>query len=87
LGQIDWLYQHLSTPAAVEDISWATDIFFRAYMRSAVRDRRFMTLASGRGLVRFWRDTGVWPDFCNDLDLTYSCKAEADRLNRAIAAG
>ncbi len=79
-AQVDELYRHLTTPAALENISWATDIFFRAYMRPAVRDRRFMALAARLGLVEFWRDTGVWPDFCGDPTLTYSCKAEADRL-------
>ena len=79
-AQVDELYRHLTTPAALENISWATDIFFRAYMRPAIRDRRFMALAARLGLVEFWRDTGVWPDFCGDPTLTYSCKAEADRL-------
>ncbi len=28
------------------------------------RDPRFIRLAETLGLVRFWQETGVWPDFC-----------------------
>ena len=44
------------------------------------RDPRFMQLASRIGLTRYWRDTGVWPDFCAEPGLPYDCKAEAARL-------
>jgi len=28
------------------------------------QDRRFIALADKLGLLKFWRDTGTWPDFC-----------------------
>ena len=28
------------------------------------RDPRFIALADKLGLLKFWRDTGAWPDFC-----------------------
>jgi hypothetical protein len=41
------------------------------------RDPRFMELAAQAGLVRYWRTSGQWPDFCADRTLPYDCKTEA----------
>ena len=55
-------------------------VLFRPWMAGIRRDRRFMLLANRLGLVRYWRTSGKWPDFCADPQLTYNCKAEATKL-------
>lgn len=57
------------------------NILFRVNMRALRLDRRFMALANNLGLVQFWQSSGIWPDFCDDEDLPYDCKAEARRLH------
>jgi len=45
---------------------------------AAVRaDPRFMQVAARLGLVRYWRQSGFWPDFCASEKLPYDCKSEA----------
>jgi tetratricopeptide (TPR) repeat protein len=44
------------------------------------RDRRFVALASKFYVAAFWRQTGLWPDFCSTPNWPYNCKAEAARL-------
>lgn len=41
------------------------------------KDPRFMKLAADLGLVRYWRTSGKWPDFCSNEQLDYDCKTEA----------
>ena len=36
-----------------------------------------MQVAARLGLVRYWRQTGYWPDFCTTERLRYDCKTEA----------
>jgi tetratricopeptide (TPR) repeat protein len=55
-------------------------VLFRPWMAGIRRDRRFMLLANRLGLVRYWRTSGKWPDFCADPQLTYNCKTEAAKL-------
>ncbi|MEM7765911.1 MAG: winged helix-turn-helix domain-containing protein [Pseudomonadota bacterium] len=43
-------------------------------------DARFMPLAHRYGLVAYWLDHDVWPDFCDAEALPYDCRAEAMRL-------
>jgi hypothetical protein len=59
----------------------ATGVFFRVNMREFRNDPRFMPLAARYGLVRYWKKTGRWPDFCLEADLPYDCKAEAAKLS------
>ena len=40
-------------------------------------------LAAKVGLLAYWEQTGVWPDFCRDPQLPYDCRAEAAKLTRA----
>jgi hypothetical protein len=47
------------------------------------RDPRFIALAARIGLVRYWKESGHWPDFCLDPALPYDCKVEAARLTGA----
>jgi hypothetical protein len=52
-------------------------ILFRPGLSSTRQDPRFMAIAARIGLVRYWRSTGNWPDFCMQPGLPYDCKAEA----------
>jgi hypothetical protein len=36
-----------------------------------------MAVAARLGLVRYWRQSGYWPDFCNSEKLKYDCRTEA----------
>jgi hypothetical protein len=55
-------------------------VLFISQTASLRRDPRFMGLAAKLGLVRYWRATGNWPDFCAEPGLPYDCKVEAARL-------
>jgi len=57
-----------------------TDILFRSFMAPLRARPRFMALAGRLGLVRIWRTTGLWPDFCTDPGAPYDCRALAARL-------
>ena len=52
---------------------------FRPDFASVRADPRFIQVAARLGLVRYWRDTGFWPDFCTSEHLRYDCKAEAGK--------
>ena len=39
---------------------------FTPVTRDLRRDPGFIPLASRFGLIKYWRDTGKWPDFCTD---------------------
>lgn len=39
------------------------------------QDKRFMPLVEQLGLLRYWRETNQWPDFCAEPDLPYNCQA------------
>jgi DNA-binding winged helix-turn-helix (wHTH) protein/TolB-like protein len=58
-------------------------VLFNTLTAPMRRDPRFMQLAARQGLVDYWRESGHWPDFCNDPKLPYSCQAEANRLAAA----
>ena len=55
-------------------------VFFRPSFAALRRDRRFMKIAGRYGLTDYWRESGKWPDFCDEPDLPYDCKAEAAKL-------
>jgi tetratricopeptide (TPR) repeat protein len=50
---------------------------FRPEFAAVRADPRFMAIAARLGLVRYWRKTGDWPDFCTSERLRYDCKTEA----------
>jgi tetratricopeptide (TPR) repeat protein len=56
------------------------DALFRPEFAKVRADPRFMQVAARLGLVRYWRQTGFWPDFCANERLTYDCKAEAAKI-------
>lgn len=53
------------------------DVLFRPEFAKVRADRRFMSVAARLGLVRYWRRSGEWPDFCAGEQLSYDCKTEA----------
>jgi tetratricopeptide (TPR) repeat protein len=55
--------------------------FFRPDFAPMRRDRRFMAVAAQYGLVRYWRSSGKWPDFCSDEPIDYDCKTEAAKYS------
>lgn len=53
------------------------EILFRPDFAAVRADPRFMGLAVRLGLVRYWRQSGKWPDYCTTEHLKYDCKTEA----------
>lgn len=74
-GRTDEAYALLSDPKFRPYVS--KDILFRPDFAQVRADRRFMQVAAELGLVRYWRTSGLWPDFCIDEKLPYNCKAAA----------
>lgn len=60
--------------------SRASEILFAQETAALRRDHRFMPMMRDIGLLQYWRDSGHWPDFCNEPGLPYRCEAEAARL-------
>jgi tetratricopeptide (TPR) repeat protein len=52
-------------------------LLFRPEFAPVRADPRFMSVAARAGLVRYWRESGNWPDFCSSEQLKYDCKTEA----------
>jgi tetratricopeptide (TPR) repeat protein len=76
-GRVDEAYQMLQDPAFQPFIESAT--LFRPDFAAVRADPRFMQIAARLGLVRYWRQTGFWPDFCSSEQLHYDCKSEAGK--------
>lgn len=74
-GRVDQAYQLMEDPKFQPFIS--RDLLFRPDFAAVRADPRFMAVAARLGLVRYWRQTGYWPDFCTSERLRYDCKSEA----------
>jgi len=57
------------------------EVWFRPALHQFRRDPRFMQVAARSPLLRYWRTTGRWPDFCNEPDLRYDCRKEAAKYS------
>ena len=77
-GRFGDAYQLLEDPKFQPFIE-PSDLF-RPDFAKIRADPRFMALATRLVLVRYWRRTGYWPDFCSSEQLNYDCKAEAAKL-------
>ena len=53
---------------------------FRPYFSDLRHDPRFMEIARRFELIRYWQETGRWPDFCSEPDLPYDCKKESAKF-------
>lgn len=73
-GRTAQVYQLLENPQFQPAI--AKDELFRPEFAPVRADPRFMQVAASLGLVRYWRQTGYWPDFCTSERLRYDCRAE-----------
>jgi tetratricopeptide (TPR) repeat protein len=74
-GRVDQVYQMLEDPRFQPFVERA--VLFRPDFAAVRADPRFMQIAARLGLVRYWRQTGYWPDFCTNERLRYDCKTEA----------
>jgi len=74
-GRVEETYQLLGDPKFQPFVG--TGILFRPDFGKVRADPRFMQIAARLGLVRYWRETGYWPDFCTSEQLRYDCKTEA----------
>lgn len=82
--RVDEAYAVISHPEAMAaQARFGTGLLFRSYFKKFRHDPRFMPLAARIGLVRYWTETGRWPDFCFEPDLPYDCKQEAAKLKAA----
>jgi len=62
-----------------EWIGYNSEVLFRPMMREVWRDPRSIAGAAHVGLLRYWKVSGNWPDFCFDPTLPYDCKKEAEK--------
>jgi hypothetical protein len=74
-GRVDEAYDLMENPKFQTSIE-RSDLF-RPDFAGIRADPRFMQIAARLGLVRYWRQTGYWPDFCTSEQLKYDCKTEA----------
>ena len=74
-GRVDQAYQLMDDRKFQPFIE--SSVLFRPDFAEVRADPRFMQIAARLGLVRYWRDSGYWPDFCTSEQLRYDCKAEA----------
>jgi len=91
-SQVAWAIQGLAEFGLVDDVFYwlgrlsndevagISYVLFRPALASVRRDPRFMPLAFRIGLVRYWRTSGIWPDFCERPGIPYDCKAVAAKL-------
>jgi tetratricopeptide (TPR) repeat protein len=77
-GRADQVYQLLEDPKFQPFVD--TDILFRPDFAAVRADPRFIPIAAKLGLVRYWRQSGYWPDFCTSEQLHYDCKTEAAKF-------
>jgi len=74
-GRVDQAYQLLENAQLQPFVETAA--LFTPELAGIRADPRFMQVAARLGLVRYWRQTDFWPDFCTSEKLPYDCKKEA----------
>jgi hypothetical protein len=79
-GRVDEAYRVLQLDETLQATHAQTDNYFRIHMRPIYSDPRFMRVAYRLGLLTYWEQTGMWPDFCDDAHLPYDCKAESAKF-------
>lgn len=58
----------------------STSSLFRPDLKPFREKAGFLRVAEHLGLLRYWQESGQWPDFCSEPDLPYDCKKEAAKL-------
>jgi hypothetical protein len=79
-GREDEAYDLIMGWQRTDEAGAMTGMLFRPTMRKFRSDPRFIRVADHLGLLKHWRASGKWPDFCFEPDLGYDCKAEAAKL-------
>jgi tetratricopeptide (TPR) repeat protein len=74
-GRVEDVYKLLEDPGFLSFVDRTA--LFRLEFAGVRSDPRFMQIAARLGLIRYWRETGYWPDFCASEHLRYDCKTEA----------
>ena len=64
--------------APVEVVEEGSYMVFRPNLAKVRRDRRFLGVLARTGLLRYWRESGKWPDFCSEPGLPYDCRKVAE---------
>jgi tetratricopeptide (TPR) repeat protein len=82
-GRVDQAFGLLKSDGKLIYLRFGSDILWRPDMRSIRADPRFMGLAYRLGLTNLWRQTDIWPDFCQDPQLSYDCRKEAAKYPAA----
>lgn len=77
LGDVDGAYATYEFMPANE--RRYTSPFFYPEMAAFRSDPRFAELAEKLGLVRYWRETGSWPDYCRQTTPARSCELIGSR--------
>jgi DNA-binding winged helix-turn-helix (wHTH) protein/TolB-like protein/Tfp pilus assembly protein PilF len=92
LGDIDGALANAERYISAEDLRRPgvpdrtdTQVLFTRATIALRRDPRFMQLAARVGLVDYWRQSGRWPDFCNEPGWPYDCRVEAKRRGSSTA--
>lgn len=78
-GRVEEAYQLMEDPEFQPFIE--VGAMFRPDFAGIRADPRFIAIAARLGLVRYWRETGYWPDFCSGEKLLYDCKTEAAKYH------
>jgi DNA-binding winged helix-turn-helix (wHTH) protein/Flp pilus assembly protein TadD len=66
----------ISWSVAVDD-RLSVALLFYPEMKPVQADPRFLSLVAWTGLLEYWLEENIWPDFCNDPDLPYDCRVAA----------
>jgi tetratricopeptide (TPR) repeat protein len=76
-GRKEEVLEILRTYSGGSRIGYNAEVLFRPAMREVWRDPRSIAAAAHLGLLKYWKSSGRWPDFCDDPTLPYKCRAEA----------
>lgn len=79
-GRDDEAYQMLMHAPAQPIDQVTLQTLFRPTLRNLRQNSRFLHVARHFGLLKYWRQSGKWPDFCFEPGLPYDCKAGAAKL-------
>jgi tetratricopeptide (TPR) repeat protein len=83
LGEMDRMnevFELVEKPKVALVLAANSYVLFRPWLANLRHDPRFMALAKRLGLVDYWHDSGMWPDFCSEPETPYNCQAEAAKL-------
>jgi tetratricopeptide (TPR) repeat protein len=75
-GDVDAAYREMDKLLSSQARFFAPQIL-GPEMRAFLHDRRFFPLADRLGLVDYWLETDLWPDFCREPGLKFDCKSRA----------